>query len=179
MGQIKFCKVPRKNLQNPEGPQKTYAVSQSRGVIDIAKLAKHMASHNSLFSQGTIMGILTDEVACIRELLCDGWIVKLGDLGTFNVNLKSNGVMESVPDEQTGKKPVFTAKDITGVNVTYKAGDGFEEMISDCEFVEVESSTYQQEHLNEKKKAIADGTWEPNPKTEGEGDDEEDVETHE
>ena len=162
MGKINFCKVVRKNLQDPTEPAKTYAVSQSRGNMNIDGLAKHMNAHNTPFSRGTIKAILTDAVDCIRELICDGWIVNLGELGTFNVSLRSNGVCESVKDEDTGKKPVFTAANISGVELRFEAGSAFMQMIDDCEFQEVEASTKTQEHLNAKKEALADGTWKPN-----------------
>ncbi len=162
MGQIQFSKVARKNLQDPTEPQKTYAMSQSRGIITIDKLAKHMAMHGSAFSRGTISAILTDACDHVRELICDGNIVNLGDLATFNVKLRSTGVCESVEDEDTGKKPVFTAADITGVEVKFTPGEGFAKMLDDCEFVEVESLEKKQQHLTEKKKALADGTWKPN-----------------
>ena len=162
MGKINFCKVVRRNLQDPTEPAKTYAVSQSRGNMSIDGLAKHMADHNTPFTRGTIKAILTDAVDCIRELICDGWIVNLGELGTFNVSLKSKGVAESVIDKDTKKKPVFTAANITGVELRFEAGSAFDQLIDDCEFNEVEASTKQQEHLDEKKEAIANGTWKPN-----------------
>ena len=167
MGQIQFSKVARKNLQDPTEPQKTYAMSQSRGTITINKLAKHMAQHGSAFSRGTISAILTDAFDHVREFICDGYIVKLGDLGTFNVKLSSNGVCESVEDEDTGKKPVFTAADIKGVEVKYTAGEAFAQMLDDVEFIEVESLDLKQQHLTEKKQALADGTWKPNGENEG------------
>ncbi len=55
--------------------------------VDIDGLARHMASHNSPFSIGSIKGLLTDAVSCIRELVCDGKNVKLEDLAIFSVGL--------------------------------------------------------------------------------------------
>ena len=162
MGKINFCKVVRRNLQDPTEPAKTYAVSQSRGNMNIDGLAKHMVKHNSIYSRGTIKGVLTDTVDCIRELICDGWIVNLGELGTFNVSLKSKGVAESVIDKDTKKKPVFTAANISGVELRFESGSAFDQLIDDCEFQEVEASDKQQDHLDEKKAAIAAGTWKPN-----------------
>ena len=161
MGQINYTKVTHVNLQNLEQPEKTYAQAQSRMTLDIEQLAAHMAKHNTPFTKGTIKGILTDAVECIRELILDGNIVNLGELGTLNVVLQSNGVCESVVDEITGEKPVFTAADITAVNLRFTPGIAFKNMISEVTFNEVESTKKQAEHLKVKKQALAAGTWDP------------------
>ncbi len=57
--------------------------------LDINALAEHMASHSTPFSAGAIKGMITDMVACIRELVLDGKNVKLDDLGIFSVGLES------------------------------------------------------------------------------------------
>jgi len=59
---------------------------------DVAKLAKHMAEHNTPFSKGTIQGILTDMVSCIRELTLDGNTVKIENLAIFKATVQGNGV---------------------------------------------------------------------------------------
>lgn len=161
MGQINFTKVTHVNLQNLEQPDKTYAQAQSRQTLDMDDLAAHMAKHNTPFTKGTIKGILSDAVECIRELILDGNIVNLGDLGTFNVVLQSNGVCESLEDDVTGEKPVFTAADITAVNLRFTPGVAFKNMINEVTFNEVESTKKQTEHLKVKKQALAAGTWDP------------------
>lgn len=186
MGVIQYSKVLLKNLQAPEEPMKTYARSQSRGVMDIDKLAKHMAAHSTPFSKGTIKGILEDFVECTRELILDGWVIST-NLGTFNVSLQSRGVCESVVDEETGKKPVFDARDIIAVNLRFTPGASFENMIADVEFKEVETLEKQTEHRQAKNKAIADGTYDPkddsgiygNSGGNGGGSSDDDIEIHE
>ena len=137
MGQILFSKTTRKNLQDPTEPEKTYPTAQSRGRIDINALAKHMATHGSSFSRGTIKAVLEDATDHVTELICDGNIVDLGILGTFNVKLVSNGVAESVADPKTKIKPVFSAADIDAVELRFTPGKAFKEMLSECEFTEV------------------------------------------
>lgn len=145
MGMINYVKVPHVNLQDRDLPDKTYALSQSRGKMNVDELADHMSKHNTPFSKGVIKGILEDFINCTRELITDGWIVDLGGMGTFNVVLKSKGVCESLVDEETGKKPVFSASDITAVNCKYTPGSAFANMIDDCTFHEVVSRAKQQE----------------------------------
>ena len=59
--------------------------------VDIDKLAEHMAVHNTPYSKGAIKGILTDMVACIKELLLDGKTVKLADLAIFSLGIHCSG----------------------------------------------------------------------------------------
>ena len=59
--------------------------------VDLVGLAKHMALHNSGYSKGQIVGILTDMVACIKELLLDGYSVKIDDLAIFSIGIKCKG----------------------------------------------------------------------------------------
>ena len=56
---------------------KAYARVDYKEQFDVNKLAKHMAEHNTPFSEGTIRGILTDMVKCIRELTLNGNAVKI------------------------------------------------------------------------------------------------------
>ena len=58
---------------------KWYARPVVNETLNIEALAKHMSDHNTPFSPGVIRGVLTDMVACIKELILDGKNVKLDD----------------------------------------------------------------------------------------------------
>lgn len=161
---IDFSKTTRMNLQDRNKPQLTYATAQSRSVVDIPKLAKHMVSHGNVLTAGAISACLIDMVQCIRELLLDSNVVQLGDLGTFYIKVKSRGVCESLPDEETGEKPVFTAADITKVYTKFAPGDGFAEMTDDATFNEVLTKEARAAALKEKKAQLAAGTYDPKGK---------------
>jgi predicted histone-like DNA-binding protein len=62
---------------------KWYARAVIGETIDLAGLAEHMASHNSPYSSGTIRGLLTDMVTCIKELILDSKAVRIDDLVIF------------------------------------------------------------------------------------------------
>ena len=47
-----------------------------------------MASHNTPYSKGAILGMLTDAVGCTKELLLLGKNVKFPDLAIFSIGLK-------------------------------------------------------------------------------------------
>lgn len=165
---INFIKILKKNPINPAAPKKTYAQAQTREVKDMAQLAQHMAEHNCPHSEGTIIGVLTDTIKCIKEQLLNGNVVRLGDLGMFRVSLSSNGVCESIVDNLTGEKPVFTANDITAVNVRWVPGDRFENLIAGATFKQVETMKKTAKGLKEKQEQLAAGTYVgDNPKTPG------------
>ena len=59
--------------------------------IGLEELAAHMASHNTPYSKGAILGMLTDAAACTKELLLLGKNVKFADIAIFSLGLKVKG----------------------------------------------------------------------------------------
>ena len=51
--------------------------------VGLDELAEHMASHNSPFSKGQLLAILTDIVGCIKELCLESKSVRIDGLGIF------------------------------------------------------------------------------------------------
>ena len=66
-----------------------YARPLIEDTFDTEKLAKHMSNHNTPYSAGLIKGVLTDMIACTKELILDGKNVKLDDLAIFSVGIVS------------------------------------------------------------------------------------------
>ncbi len=71
--------------------QKWYPKIVNTETIGLDELAEHMASHNTPFSKGAIMGILTDFVSCTKELLLLGKNIKIPDLAIFSLGLLVKG----------------------------------------------------------------------------------------
>ena len=65
-------------------------------------MAHHMAEHNTAFSEGLIVGVLTDFVKCTREMVLNGNTVKVGNLAIFKATVESNG-LEVLYDAQSDK----------------------------------------------------------------------------
>ncbi|MCR4810271.1 MAG: DNA-binding protein [Prevotella sp.] len=86
MIKINFYKNKR---QGDENLGKVYGRAENAAPITIDQLAEHMAQHNTPFSPGTIKGILTDMVSCIKELILMGQPVKLDNLAIFKASLES------------------------------------------------------------------------------------------
>lgn len=117
--------VKKANISPQTGGTKAYGSAQIHFKIDFDDFCKHIADHNSPFSKGTIKGILTDAVACLREQLLAGNSVAFGDLGTFRVELKTEGA------ETTEK---FGVDNIKAVNPVIYWGKALRKLRDDAEF---------------------------------------------
>ena len=82
--------VYKNNDSTSEQYGKAYARVDYKEMYTLEKLAMHMSEHNTPFSEGTIRGILTDMVKCIRELTLGGNCVKIENLAIFKASVKSN-----------------------------------------------------------------------------------------
>ena len=71
---------------------KYYPRVEYKEMVTMAKLAKHMHQHNTVYSKGVITGVLTDMVDCIKELCLDGHVVKIDNLGLFKTSVDGNGL---------------------------------------------------------------------------------------
>lgn len=61
-------------------------------IYDIDKIAAHMASHSTAYTEGEISGMLKDLINCIQELVLDGKQVKLANLALFKLGINCKGV---------------------------------------------------------------------------------------
>ena len=81
---------------------KMYARVSYKQTMDLHDMAAHMAEHNTAFSEGLIVGVLTDFVKCVREMVLNGNTVKVGNLAIFKATVESNG-LEVLYDAQSDK----------------------------------------------------------------------------
>ena len=117
---------------------KAYGTAQVHEVLSFDDFCQHIADHNSPFSKGTVKGVLTDTVACIREQLLGGNKVRLGELGNFHVELKSEGAVTTED---------FCAQNIKEVNVRWTPGENFRNLRQDAEFQLVPSRAAQSDDI--------------------------------
>lgn len=106
-----------KVTENSETEQagKLYARVSYKQTMDLHDMAAHMAEHNTAFSEGLIVGVLTDFVKCVREMVLNGNTVKVGNLAIFKATVEANA-LETLYDAQTDKVASATLG-------TLKAGD--------------------------------------------------------
>jgi predicted histone-like DNA-binding protein len=78
--------------------QKWYATPVLGESIDMDGLAEHMGNHNTPYSLGTIKGVLSDMVTCIKELIMNGNTVRIDNLAIFSVGISSKKGCEKKSD---------------------------------------------------------------------------------
>lgn len=126
---LKYSLHMMKNLFRPEDSDKAYATLQLNSVLSLDDLAAHIHDHDSVFSKGTIVGVLTDMVHCIKECIKEGSAVELGDLGRFTPSLQCEGAEAKPATETEPAKTAmeaFTTDNIKKVNVNYELGPGLD-----------------------------------------------------
>lgn len=118
---------------------KAYGTAQVDEFLNLDNFCKHIANHHSPFSKGTIKGVLTDAVACLKEQLLAGNKVKLGDLGDFHVELATKGA-KTTED--------FNANYIEGVNVRWTPSMDFRNLRQEATFQLVPSREAQADAID-------------------------------
>ena len=81
---------------------KIYARVSYKQTLDVQAMARHMAEHNTMFSEGSITGILIDFVKCVREQVLNGNTVKIDNLAIFKATVEANG-LETLYDADADK----------------------------------------------------------------------------
>lgn len=91
------------NAKIKEAYNKWFPRVVNEETIGLEELAEHMASHNTPYSKGAILGMLTDAVGCVKELLLSGKNVKFPDLAIFSLGLKVKGGADNKEDWTVAK----------------------------------------------------------------------------
>jgi len=81
---------------------KLYARVSYKQTLGVQDMARHMAEHNTIFSEGSITGILIDFVKCVREQVLSGNTVKIDNLAIFKATVEANG-LETLYDADADK----------------------------------------------------------------------------
>ena len=158
MKKIQYSTAMMANPQKPDEAKKAYANIQLTGIVTINELARHIADHNTVFSRGTIVGVLTELSVCMRELILQGYKVQLGDIGTFEPTISSTGAKT---------KDEFTAQNIKSLTVNFRDGVAFENMRRDAEFELTSTRKAQAAALKAEKEGKTQADWTPEPEEEG------------
>jgi len=88
---LNYSLVQRGNPSDPAAAKRVYAQTQYESIVELDEFAKHIADHGSVYTRDIVQGVITKMVDCMKELLIDGKRIKLGELGTFQLSLRSIG----------------------------------------------------------------------------------------
>ena len=94
---------------------KWFAYPMIEETLNLDALSEHMSHHNSLYPKGVIKGLLTDMIACIKELLLEGKNVKIDDLAIFSLGIRNKKGGSTSEDEFN------VSKNISGVKLRARA----------------------------------------------------------
>ena len=115
---IQYVLKKNVNEKMPNAYGKYFAYPIITETYDIDKLVDHMASHNTPFSRGAIKGMITDMVACIRELVLQGIAVKIADLAIISIGIKNKAGAAT-------EKEFTIAKNIEGLKMRARGTGDF------------------------------------------------------
>ena len=137
--------VRSENLAEKSKKRLIYAAAQSKETVTTRDIAQHLASHNSVFSEGTIIGLLQDAQKCIMERLLDGARVDLDDLGAFFTTIASHGAKSAEDfDESLLKK----------VNLRWKPSKRMTNAFKDVELQHVLTRAEQRKTIRGEKEKV-------------------------
>ena len=118
---IKYSLLLRSsNPRDDHAPRLVYAAAQSTKTVSLKQIARHLAAHHSVFSEGTIIGLLTDFQRCILEQLQNGARVDLEVLGAFYTTLQGRGA---------GDAEEFTPDLVDRINIRWRPSREMERAI--------------------------------------------------
>lgn len=117
--------VQRTNPQDTEAPKKWYPVQYTTKMVDENEVAMLMADETTLNPMEAAMAIRQLRKV-VQRLLLDGKSVKLGDWGTFNVTLNTEGA---------ATKAELTARNVKRVNINFQPSDELKAAMQKADFV--------------------------------------------
>ena len=125
---VKYVVVERANMLDRTAPKKTYAQAKGSGVLTLKQLGKEIAEGSTTVSDTDVLAVLNDLTKLLKRHLDNGEIVRLGDFGTFQVTLSSEGA------ESEAK---FHPSLIKKGKVTFRPGVDLKEMLNNLKFEKV------------------------------------------
>ena len=104
---------------------KAYGSAQLHEILSIDQFAKHIADHGCTYDRADITAVLTKAVDCLREQMLLGNKVNLGELGSFHVELNTEGAKTA---------DAFTAANIKEVNIRWTPGKNLRNLRDEATF---------------------------------------------
>ncbi|MDR3308755.1 MAG: HU family DNA-binding protein [Tannerella sp.] len=122
---VGYVLVERGNPGNLEAPKKFYAQAKSKGVLSLRKVSKEIAEGSTTVSDTDVLAVLNDLTKVLRRHLENGEIIHLGDFGTFQISLTSDG-------SETADK--FNQSLIKNPKVAFRPGIDLKDMLATLKY---------------------------------------------
>lgn len=120
-----YATVLRKNLAKPEEASRYYAVGRSGRVVTIKEIAKRIAERSS-YSRGELEGCVGEYLLEILNVLEEGNIAQMSDLGNFRMTVKT-----AIPTLTAAE---FKAHCIEGGHVVFHPGKDLRKLCKNMEY---------------------------------------------
>lgn len=117
--------VQRRNPIDKQAPMKWYPVQYTTKLVDETEVAELIADETTLNPMEAQMAIRQLRKV-VQRLLLDGKSVKLGNWGTFNITLNTEGA---------DTKEDLTARNVKTVNINFQPGDELKAAMQKADFV--------------------------------------------
>ncbi|MDR2126771.1 MAG: HU family DNA-binding protein [Prevotellaceae bacterium] len=122
---VKYVIVERGNPGNPAAPKKFYAQAKSNGELTLKKLSREISEGSTTVSDTDVLAVLNDLTKILKRHLDNGEIVRLGDFGTFQITVSSDGA-------ETKEK--FHSSLIKSPKVTFRPGVDLKELLATLKY---------------------------------------------
>lgn len=121
---VKYNVIEKGNPGDASAPKKFYASSVADGEVSLRRLSKEIAQTSSV-SESDVYATLIDLAKMLSRHLSDGKIVRLGDFGSFQISISSEGV-------DTQQK--VTANLIKGAKILFRPGLDLRETLATLKY---------------------------------------------
>ena len=128
---VPFIILEKHNPQKPAEPKKYYAQAKSRGSLDLREMAR-ILSQRSTVSMADVVAVLEGLIELVPEKLQEGYLVKLGEFGTFRLGFSSRG--EASPEKVN---PKFISK----TRINFRPGKEIRTLLRRTEFEKVKKKS--------------------------------------
>ena len=122
---VNYKAVAKKNPLKQTDPAKYYANIVTTGNLTLRQLAKEISTISTV-SVADTMAVLEGLLEVVPKQLANGNIVRLGEFGSFNIQVKSAGA-------DTAKD--LSKDQITKTSVKFRPGKEFVQVIDNIEFI--------------------------------------------
>lgn len=116
--------IARRNPQDETAPERYYAHAIGNGFVDLERLA-YLVSNQCTVREADCYAVLMALQHNIMDELSQGRVVQLGNLGNFQVGVRSNpsDALEEV-----------TAENVRSAHINYRPGKSMRKMLKQLDF---------------------------------------------
>lgn len=116
---VKYTIAERSIPSDPSGPKKWYATAKADGELSFRDLSKEIAQSGTTVSDTDVMAVLNDLIKVLSRNLSNGKIVRLGEFGSFQISISSEGA---------DSEQAFHPKLIKNAKILFRPGKDLKDM---------------------------------------------------